>query len=137
MNIRPMRIADYDAVYALWENTEGMGLSDADSRGSISRFLQRNDGFCFVAEYEGALVGTVMCGHDGRRGYLYHAAVREDLRGQGIGKALIDTALGALAAAGIQKGHAFVFASNETGQAFWTAAGWHGREDIALFSKNL
>ena len=133
MNIREATPEDYDALYALWLATPGMGLSAADSRGSIISFLARNPGLNFVCEEGGALVGCCMCGSDGRRGYIYHTAVLPAYRGRGWGGELVRRCLQGLADAGIDKCHVFVFADNAVGNAFW-AAGWQKREDILVYS---
>ena len=97
MKIRIMTLEDYEEVCRLWQNTPGMGLNNVDdSREGLERFLRRNPTSCFVAEEEEKITGTILCGHDGRRGYLYHAAVAEAYQGQGIGKALLEAALHAL-----------------------------------------
>src|SRR5262249_7071962 len=117
--ITEMTLADYDAAYQLWQMTEGMGLSEADSRESIAAFLERNPGLSLVAWVRGEIVGTLLCGHDGRRGYLHHLAVTPTFRGQGIGTSLVKTCLGRLAERGLRKCHVFVRADNQGGQQFW------------------
>lgn len=142
-HIREMSIEDYGEVIALWQATEGVGLSAADSREAIARYLARNPGMSFIAldltpgADPGALVGAVLCGHDGRRGFLHHLAVRADCRGQGIGRALVDRCLQGLEEAGIDKCHLFVFKANESGRAFWENIGWTERKTLLLMSKNL
>ena len=90
MTIRAMHMEDYDAVYALWLESTGMGLNDYDdSREGIGRYLRRNPESCFVAEDDGAIVGAVLAGHDGRRGHLNHLAVAPERRRQGLGRALV------------------------------------------------
>lgn len=82
--ILPMRPEDYDEVYALWHSTPGTGLNDVDdSREGVARFLARNPSTCFVARAAEGVVGTILAGHDGRRGHLYHAAVDPSMRGFG------------------------------------------------------
>lgn len=81
--IDEMRLEDYDEAYTLWQNCPGIGLSDADSRCAIQRFLERNPGLNFIARQEGTLIGTCLCGSDGRRGYLYHLAVARPRGGRG------------------------------------------------------
>lgn len=138
MTIAPMTIADYDDVIALWQGTEGVGLSAADSRPAIESYLERNPGMSFVARGpDGALVGAVLCGHDGRRGFLHHLAVRAECRGQGIGTALAQHCLEALRAAGIDKCHLFVFQQNESGKAFWSKIGWSERTTLFIMSKDI
>ena len=129
--------ADYDDAVALWQATEGMGLSAADAPERIAAYLARNPGMSFTAREDGLLVGAVLCGHDGRRGYLHHLAVRADRRGQGIGSELARRALEALAAAGIDKCHLFVIRDNQAGAAFWRKVGWVERDDILMMSKNI
>lgn len=136
--IRPFAIADYVAARDVWLNTPGLGLDEAaDSEEGIRSFLERNPDLSFVAIERGALVGTVLCGHDGRRGFLYHLAVAQASRRRGIGKALTQAALDALSATGIRKCHLFVLNANTEGLAFWDLLGWSMREDIATFSKKI
>jgi ribosomal protein S18 acetylase RimI-like enzyme len=132
---RKMTLQDYDAVYALWTSTPGIGLSDADSREGIEKFLQANPGRCFVALDGDILVGAVMCGCDGRRGYLHHLAVHSDQRGQGIGRQLVEECMAALRAIGIDKAHIFVIRENESGKIFWRKAGWQERDDLTVMSR--
>lgn len=134
-DIRALVIEDYDAVIELWRNTEGIGLSEADSRENISRFLTRNPCLSSVAEKAGEILGAVLCGHDSRRGYLHHLAVRKDQRLQGIGKRLIKISLENLKAEGIDKCHIFVFRDNEEGVAFWAENDWEARLDLTIMSR--
>jgi len=136
VNIVEMSIADYDEVYALWEDTEGVGLSSADTLEAIARYLARNPGMSFVArDALGAVVGAVLCGHDGRRGFLHHLAVKPDCRRQGAGRALVERCMAALTAAGIEKCHLFVYKANESGRAFWEKIGWTERTTLVIMSK--
>lgn len=130
--IRPMAAADYDAVVALWRVTDGIGLSAADEQGPIEAYLARNPGMSRVAVRGGDVVGAVLCGHDGRRGYVHHLAVVPSERGRGLGRALMDEVLGELARAGISKANIVVYAGNADGQAFWRATGWFPRDDLVL-----
>jgi len=131
---RELTLSDYDAVLALWQSSDGVGLSDADSREAIGRYLARNPGLSFTAWDGDLLVGAVLCGHDGRRGYVHHLAVRPSHRRQGIGKALAARCLDALAAEGIDKCHLFVFAVNADAIAFWKRVGWTQRVDLNVMS---
>ena len=136
--LRTLTIADYDAVHALWLQTEGMGLNDSDTREATAAFLERNCGLSAVAcTPDGQIVGAVLCGHDGRRGYLHHLAVARAHRKQGIGRALVNECLTNLAARKIQKCNLFLFASNTPGRTFWLKQGWAIREDIVLVQKEL
>ena len=138
MHIRVMTINDYDKVYALWLSCKGMGLNDLDdSKEGIARFLERNPETCFVAEESGKLVGAIMAGSDGRRGYIYHTAVSPNHRRQGIARELVLTVLNALQALGINKTALVVFGRNSDGNAFWESMGFTVREDILYRNKAL
>ena len=133
--IAEMTAADYDAAFALWQQTEGIGLSAADSREGIDAYLARNPGLSLVAREDGRLVGTCLCGHDGRRGYLHHLAIVPTHRDRGLGRRLVQSCLERLAALGIDTCHAFLRADNSAGLAFWRAVGWQERMDVKLVSK--
>lgn len=138
MDIRLMTIADYASVYHLWLHTPGMGLNTLDdSRQGIERYLRRNPDTCFVAEEKGRIVGAILAGHDGRRGFIYHTAVHTGCRRRGIGTQLVAHALDALDAAGIQKVALVVFTHNETGNAFWEKLGFTVREDLTYRNRAL
>lgn len=131
---REMVIEDYDQIVDLWRNTAGVVINDADSEPSIRSFLDRNQGLSFVCEDNGEIVGTALCGHDGRRGFLYHVAVKCGYRGQGIGSVLVSSCLEQLKQRGILRCQCMVLADNTTGGRFWSASGWNRREDILLYS---
>ena len=135
--IRPMAIADYEAVRGLWSSCEGVGLNDADQPDALSAYLERNPGMSFVAQQDDAIVGAVLCGHDGRRGYLNHLAVSPAHRYQGIARRLVAHCLEALQCAGIAKCHLFIFTSNQGGRNFWKQIGWELRNDLAVASQTL
>ena len=139
MNIRPMSIADYDQLRALWLSTPGMGLNDLDdSREGIDKFIVRNPRTSFVAtENDFDVIGAIMCGHDGRRGYIYHTCIRADRQGEGVGRALVEAALDALKAEGIHKVALVVFDRNEKGNAFWEKLGFTTREDLTYRNRTL
>ncbi|WP_233407810.1 GNAT family N-acetyltransferase [Marinomonas spartinae] len=134
--IREMTITDYDAVIELWRQTESMSLREADSRESIERYLNRNEGLSFVALNEDEVVGAVLVGTDGRRGYLQHLAVSLPLRGQKIGQALVDKSIKALALIGIHKTHLFVHNDNLNAQGFYEMLGWFPRDEVRMYSFN-
>ena len=119
--IAPMTVNDYPAALALWQGTPGIGLSAADRPERMRGYLQRNPGLSQCAWAGDALAGTVLAGHDGRRGYLHHLCVHEVYRRRGIGRSLIESALDALAEAGLDKAHAFLFTDNEDGRKFVSA----------------
>ena len=133
--IREMTIQDYGQVLALWRTSEGVGLSDADSEESIARYLDRNPGLSFVARDGEHLVGAILCGHDGRRGYIHHLAVSESHRRQGLGRALMERCLSALRRDGIGKCHIFVFADSQDTIAFWKSIGWTRRVELVMMSQ--
>jgi ribosomal protein S18 acetylase RimI-like enzyme len=134
--VRPMTIADYDAVSALWRASDGVGLRAADERPGIERFLERNAGLSLVAEVDGRLVAAVLCGHDGRNGFLHHLAVAAEFRGRGIGRGLVNRCLRALAAEGITRCSIFVYTRNAPAQGFWRAIGWSLRTDLSMMVKD-
>lgn len=127
----------YDDVLALWQASEGVGLSSADSRDNIAAYLQRNPGMSFVAIADGRVVGAVLAGHDGRRGYIHHLAVDQRFRRQGLGRQLVTRCLSALRWAGIEKCHLFIVNDNAGGTAFWESLGWQRRADIGIMSKSI
>ena len=138
MLIRKMTIDDYDGVYRLWLDTPGMGLNTVDdSREGIEKYLLRNPNTCFVAKKNNEIIGVIMCGHDGRRGYIHHTAVKISQRTQGIGSSLLDHAMAALNDEGINKAALVVFKQNEIGNAFWESHGFTVRSDIAYRNKNI
>lgn len=132
--IREMTIADYDSVIALMKRTPGVVVRDADSGEATARYLARNPGLSFVAEHDGAIAGCVMCGYDGRRGYLQHLIVSPEIRGKGIAQRMVALCIERLAVLGIVKTHIDVLMTNETAIRYWTRNGWTKREDIYRFS---
>jgi N-acetylglutamate synthase len=125
IEIREMAIDDYDDILSLWRNMDGVIVDDVDSRNAIALYLDRNKGLSFVALAEGSIVGTVLCGHDGRRGLLRHLAVKPEFRRQGIARKLIAKSLEGLSAQGISKCNAYVIEENKAGQEFWKNIGWN------------
>ena len=133
--IKPMTIEDYDGLHALWMTIHGFGIrSIDDSREGVERFIHRNPGTSVVAVGEdGSVVGGILCGHDGRRGCLYHVCVREDLRKHGIGKAMAVAAMKALQEEKINKVCLIAFADNQVGNEFWKSVGWTFRQDMNYY----
>jgi len=132
-----LKIEDYQEIYDLWSKTPGVGLSKADSYDNIQRFLLRNEGMSFVCRYGDKIIATILCGHDGRRGFIYHLAVEEGYRRWGIGGTLVEKCLQKLKEVGIDKCHIFVYLKNEPGNAFWSAKGWMKRDDLFVYTKSL
>ena len=134
MKIRQMKIEDYDEVYHLWKRIRGFGIrSMDDSKEGIDRFLKRNPTTSVVAEEDGKIVGAILCGHDGRRGCLYHVCVDEAFRRHGIGKAMVVKTMEALKEEQINKVCLIAFTSNDSGNAFWNTIGWTKREDMNYY----
>jgi ribosomal protein S18 acetylase RimI-like enzyme len=136
--LRIMTISDYDAVYALWKSIKDFSMRSLDdSREGVTAFLKRNPHTSVVYEKDGQICGSILCGHDGRRGYLYHVCVAEDSRMKGIGKAMVDFCLEALKNEGIPKLSLIAFTRNKTGNAFWQKLGWTRREDLNYYDFTL
>jgi ribosomal protein S18 acetylase RimI-like enzyme len=135
--IRKMTIDDYDRMVELWKKTPGIGLSAADSKRNIGLFFERNPGLSFVCEIEKIIIGTVLCGHDGRRGYIYHLAVDQKYRKKGIGKELMARSLEKLHQQGILKCHLFLYNDNSDAILFYDNTGWKRRDSLLIYSKDL
>jgi len=137
-NIRVMTPADYDSVYALWLNTPGMGLNSTDdSRTGIEKYLARNPATSFVAEWNGCVIGVIMAGHDGRRGYIYHTAVLPAHRNRGVAQSLVEHAMAALEREGISKVALVAFRENDLGSGFWERIGFTCRDDLVYRNKSI
>lgn len=134
MEIRSMKIEDYDEVFAMWLITSKRALSSADSKENIEKYLNRNKGLSQVAICDGKIVGTVLSGHDGRRGFIHHMAVLPEYRRHHIGRALAEKAIQKITEEGIEKTHIFCYKDNKAGQGFWTDFGFERRDDIYDFS---
>ncbi len=129
-----MTAGDYEGVYSLWMSIKGFAMrSIDDSREGVERFLARNPGTSVVALEDGKIVGAVLCGHDGRRGCMYHVCVHEDYRMRGIGKAMVVFAMEALKREKISKISLIAFTENDVGNAFWNRIGWTKREDLNYY----
>ena len=134
VTVRSMQIEDYDQVYALWMTIHGFSIRTIDdSREGVERFLKRNPGISVVAEVDGRVVGAILCGHDGRRGCLYHVCVHEDYRMHGIGRAMVVHCMNALQQEGINKVSLIAFTKNDIGNAFWNRIGWTQRLDLNYY----
>jgi N-acetylglutamate synthase len=129
VTLRTMRISDYDAALRIWEKSEGLSLTKDDAKPGISLYLRRNIGLCFVATIGGRVVGTVLCGHDGRRAVLRHLAVVPSQRKKGIGRALVERCLKGLRTHGITKCNLYVMNDNPEGLRYWEHLGYRPVED--------
>jgi ribosomal protein S18 acetylase RimI-like enzyme len=134
IEIREFLPDDYDSVIALWRASDGVTIRDADQREPLSAYLTQHHGLSFVAVDGGVIVGSTLCGTDGRRGYLQHVAVAKSHRRRGVATALVERSVSALAERGIDKCHLMVLADNLDAQAFWTRIGWKDRSEIRLMS---
>ncbi len=135
---RAMTVADLPEALALWNETEGMGLTRDETQPMLAGFLARNPGLSAVLRgSDGVLIGAVLAGRDGRRGFLYHLAVAPAWRGRGAGRSLVEFALAGLRAAGIARALILVYSGNEAGKAFWRKLGWEAREDVRMMQKKL
>lgn len=138
IEIRTMTPADYPGAAALWNAAPGMGLRALDdSEAGIAKYLRRNPTTSFVALQGGQLIGCILAGHDGRRGYIHHTAVAREYQGLGIGRALVEHALEALGREGIHKAALVVFADNGQGNGFWEKLGFTCREDLVYRNRSL
>lgn len=135
--LRELTPEDYDAAMALWLGSAGVGRSQDDTREYMTAFLARNPGCSFAAEENGCLVGAIMAGHDGYRGYIHHTAVAEGCRGQGVGRRLTEAALQALGDQGIHKVALVAFETNTGGNAFWEKMGFTVREDLVYRNRRI
>ena len=135
--LRPLAPDDYVAVVELWRRCEGVGISADDTEGGFCSFLIRNPGLSPAAlATDRSLIGLAMCGHDGRRGSIYHMGVHPDHRGRGVGRALAGACLDNLARVGIYRCNAYVYGRNDDGLAFWKRIGWNLRDDLILIQRN-
>lgn len=136
--IKTMTISDYPDLFTLWKNTPNMGLRSLDdSKEGISAFLKRNPNTSFTAYEDGQLVGAILCGHDGRRGYIYHTVVLPKYRNRGIASSLVEMAVNALKEEGITRVCLNVMETNEQGKSFWLGKGWEKKDFSGFYSKSV
>lgn len=136
--IRAMTIGDYEGVKALWLTIKGFAIrSIDDSKEGVTRFLDRNPGTSVVAVEDDRIVGAILCGHDGRRGCLYHVCVAKEYRRRGIGKEMVVFCMEALKKEKINKVSLIAFTANDIGNAFWRQIGWTKREDLNYYDFTL
>ena len=137
-SVRRLTRNDYHDAITLWKNCEGLGINDVDdSLDGFSRFLDRNPSSCFAAVEDGALVGVILAGYDGRRGHIYHAAVRGDRRRRGIGTSLVKSVIAVFREIGIAKISLVAFRRNEDGNHFWENMGFAERDDLVYRNLTL
>jgi ribosomal protein S18 acetylase RimI-like enzyme len=121
---REFSISDYDAALQVWQRVEGLEIAEGDDREGVAQFLARNPGLSRVAVDGSAIVGVALCGHDGRRGHIYHLAVGPAYQGRRLGKRLLDECLDGLRMAGVQRVIILVADDNKRGAEFWKHHGW-------------
>src|SRR6266704_2599965 len=124
INTREFSINDYDAAVELWQRVEGLEIAEGDDKQSVAQFLARNPSLSRVATDESGIVGVALCGHDGRRGHIYHLAVDPAYQRRGLGKRLLDECLDGLRRAGVQRAIILVADDNQRGAEFWKRYGW-------------
>ncbi len=134
VQIKEMTIDCYDEIFAMWQITSKRALSKADEKEEIEYYLNRNKGLSQIAVADGKIVGTVLAGHDGRRGFIHHMAVLPEYRRKGIAKAMAKTSIERLAQEGIYKTHIFTYQDNSGGQGFWSSLGFEKRDDLFVYS---
>lgn len=138
IQIRAMTMEDYEEVFDMWQSISGFGIrSWDDSKEGIERFIARNPGLSVVALHNGRIIGGILCGHDGRRGCLYHVCVRQEYRMLGIGQDMVECCKSALRKEGINKINLIAFKSNAIGNKFWQKLNWKHREDCNYYEENL
>lgn len=137
--VRPFSFPDdYAAVLRLWENIEsGMHVGRSDAPAEIQKKLQRDPDLFLVAEADGEIIGSVIGGFDGRRGMIYHLAVRREARGRGIGAALLAEVEARLKAKGCLKCLLHVLADNAEAIRFYKNRGWREQTDDVVFAKEF
>jgi ribosomal protein S18 acetylase RimI-like enzyme len=137
ISTREFIIDDYDKAVALWRMVEGVEVAEGDSKEEIRAYLLRNPGLSRVAEENGTMVGAVLCGHDGRRGLIYHLAVAPASHGKGIGKLLVRECLTRLRATGIVRALILVAGDNASAHSFWLRIGWEDVTDVIVMGIDL
>jgi ribosomal protein S18 acetylase RimI-like enzyme len=134
---REFVMEDYDGAIALWSGVEGVEICEGDGREEIAEYLQRNPGLSRAAVAEGKMVGVALCGHDGRRGWIYHLAVAPEYRRQQVGKLLLDDCVSGLRRAGLKRAIILVAGDNPAGHQFWLRNGWEDIDGAIAMTKEL
>ena len=134
ITIVPMRPEDYDDVRALWMTISGFGIRVIDdSREDIERFILRNPTTSVVAKDGNRIVGSILCGSDGRQGALYHVCVAKEYRRRGIGTQMVGFCMHQLRYMGVNKVALIAFTTNEAGNAFWNQIGWTKKTNVNYY----
>jgi N-acetylglutamate synthase len=128
---------DYDGAIALWSAVEGVEICEGDSHDEIADYLKRNPGLSRVAVAEGKIVGVALCGHDGRRGWIYHLAVAREFRRQQVGQLLLDDCVSGLRDVGLKRAIILVAGDNPGGHQFWLRNGWEDIDGAIAMTREL
>jgi ribosomal protein S18 acetylase RimI-like enzyme len=134
---REFGIDDYGAAVDLWNRVEGLDVAEGDDRETIRRFLARNPGLSWVATDKSKIIGAVLCGHDGRRGYIYHLAIDPAYERRGLGRRLIHECLAGLKRAGLERANILVAQDNRRGREFWRRCGWEDLDGAAPMGRDV
>ena len=134
---REFLLDDHEAALALWGGVGGIEICEGDSREEMRTYLARNPGLSRVAEENGKLVGAVLCGHDGRRGWIYHLATSPGARRRGIAKLLVNDCIAGLRAIGIRRAIILVAGDNPDGHEFWLRNGWEDIEGAIAMTREI
>jgi N-acetylglutamate synthase len=134
---REFLINDYEAAVELWKRVEGLDIAEGDDRESIRRFLEQNRGLSRVATNGSTIVGAALCGHDGRRGYIYHLAVDPAYQGRQLGKRLVEECLDGLRRAGLERANILVAKDNPRGRDFWKRTGWEDLDGAVAMGRDI
>jgi putative acetyltransferase len=138
ISIRPFVATDYERALRFWSTIEGLGLNESDTPEAITAFLDRNPGFSAIALSSGGeVVGTILCGHNGRAGSINHLAVMKAYRSHGLGKRLVEFAFERLASANIPRCNIFVYNDNHEGNQFWLRSGWSDPNTWRVLQKHV
>ena len=132
-----MDIGYFQKIEKFWEETDGIKLTIGDTESELDKYLKRNKGMSFICMNGDDLIGTILCGHDGRRGFIYHLAVCKNFRKENIATTLIEMSLGQLRSAGIKRCMIMADEVNESGKSFWLKMNWRKRDDLKMFSIDL
>jgi ribosomal protein S18 acetylase RimI-like enzyme len=134
---REFLINDYEAAVELWKRVEGLDIAEGDDRESIRRFLEQNRGLSRVATNGSTIVGAALCGHDGRRGYIYHLAVDPAYQGRQLGKRLVEECLASLGRVGLERANILVAKDNPRGRDFWRRTGWEELDGAVAMGRDI
>ena len=137
LTTREFALADYEAAFRLWQAAEGIEICEGDSREEIATYLERNPRLSRAAEEHGTIVGSALCGHDGRRGWIYHLVVAREHRGRGIARLLVNDCIAGLRAAGLPRAIILVAGGNPIGREFWLRNGWEEIEGAIAMGRDI